>query len=65
MLPPAQRRNAGVRGGDCHRDAGAVHEAVQLGRRSCGAKPPRKRRDLHNREKRDGVKFGTFPGQSL
>jgi len=37
MLPPAQRRNASVRGGDCHRDAGAVHEAVQLGRRSCGA----------------------------
>jgi len=37
MLPPAQRRNASVRGGDCHRDARAVHEAVQLGRRSCGA----------------------------
>ena len=37
MLPPAQRRNASIRGGDCHRDAGAVHEAVQLGRRSCGA----------------------------
>src|SRR5947208_2308210 len=37
MLPPAQRRNASVRGGDCHRDAGVVHEAVQLARRSFGA----------------------------
>ena len=37
MLPPAQRRNASVRGGDWRADTGAVHEAVQLGRRSCGA----------------------------
>src|SRR5947208_16849428 len=37
MPPPAQRRNASVRGGDSRGDTGAVHEAVQLGRRSCGA----------------------------
>jgi len=37
MLPPAQRRNASVRGGDWRGDTGVVHEAVQLGRRSCGA----------------------------
>src|SRR5438876_4382918 len=36
MLPPAQRRNASVRGGDCHRDTGAVHEAVQLSHGSYG-----------------------------
>ena len=37
MLPPTQRRNASVRGGHWRADTGAVHEAVQLGRRSCGA----------------------------
>src|SRR5205807_1397484 len=37
MLPPAQRRNASVRGGDWRGDTRAVHQAVQLGRRSCGA----------------------------
>jgi len=37
MLPPAQRRNASVRGGAWRGDTGAVHKAVQLGRRSCGA----------------------------
>ena len=37
MLPPTQRRNASVRGGDCHRVTRAVHEAVQRRRRSCGA----------------------------
>src|SRR5712671_2760903 len=36
MLPPAQRRNASVRGGDCHRDTRAVHEAVQLSHGSYG-----------------------------
>src|SRR5437764_12876534 len=36
MLPPAQRRNASVRGGGWRGDTEAVHEAVQLGRRSCG-----------------------------
>jgi hypothetical protein len=30
MLPPSQRRNASVRGGECHRDTRAVHEALQL-----------------------------------
>jgi hypothetical protein len=37
MLPPTQRRNASVRGGDWRGDTGAIHEAVQLGRQSCGA----------------------------
>jgi hypothetical protein len=37
MLPPTQRRNASVRGGDWRADTEAVHEAVQFGRRSCGA----------------------------
>ena len=37
MPPPTQRRNASVRGGDWRGDTSAVHEAVQLGRRSCGA----------------------------
>ena len=37
MLPPPQRRNASLRGGDWRGDTGAVREAVQLGRRSCGA----------------------------
>src|SRR5437764_1198857 len=37
MLPPAQRRNASVRGGDWRDDTGALQEAVQLGRRSCDA----------------------------
>src|SRR5947207_1532657 len=36
MLPPAQRRNASVRGGGWRGDTEAVHEAVQVGRRSCG-----------------------------
>src|SRR5438105_4091607 len=36
MLPPAQRRNASVRGGDWRGDTRAVHQAVQLGRRSYG-----------------------------
>src|SRR5207248_8901204 len=36
MLPPAQRRNTSVRGGDCHRDTRAVHEAVQLSHGSYG-----------------------------
>jgi len=36
MLPPAQRRNGSVRGGDCHRDTTAVHEAVQLSHGSYG-----------------------------
>ena len=37
MLPPTQRRNASVRGGDWRADTGALQEAVRLGRRSCGA----------------------------
>ncbi len=37
MLPPTQRRNASIRSGDRRGDTAAVHEAVQLGHRSCGA----------------------------
>jgi hypothetical protein len=67
MLPPTQRRNASVRGGDWRGDTGAVHQAVQLKPRKLRTRPPRKRRPLQNggTGKDDELTSSTSPEPSL
>jgi hypothetical protein len=66
MLPPAQRRNASVRGGDWRSGTSAVHEAVQLSHGSYG--PDRRGNEgLFKRVtgKDDELTSSTSPKQSL
>ena len=66
MLPPAQRRNASVRGGDSRGDTRAVHEAVQLSHGIYG--PDRRGNEgLFKRVtgKDDELTSSTSPEQSL
>ena len=66
MLPPAQRRNASVRGGNLRGDTRAVHETGQLSHGSYG--PDRRGNEgLFERVtgKDDELTSSTSPEQSL